>query len=193
MEQITMQINAITEELGMLKQEIVGVKASHASLHQQSVDHSVLTAGRSNEAMQKIQQIEEKMANLTNPFADKSQFKKSLIEPKQVEVEKFAGAIMDSRVKFLAWSERVKDRAELFDTNLSEAMTKVEGEEGVITSEKSTEMGIPVASSRELHGFLKDRTDGTAASIVRDNKSGVGLESWRQLCRNFNPRTLQGT
>ena len=72
MEQITMQINAITEELGMLKQEIVGVKSSHASLHQQSVDHSVLTAGRSNEAMQKIQMIEEKMANITNPFADQT-------------------------------------------------------------------------------------------------------------------------
>ena len=100
---------------------------------------------------------------------------------------------MDSRTKFLMWSERVKDRAELFDPNLSEAMTKVEGEEAPITLEKNTAMGIPVASSRELHGFLKDRTDGMAASVVRDNKSGVGLESWRQLCRNFNPRTLQGT
>ena len=103
-----MQINAITEELGMLKQEIVGVEASHASLHQQSVDHSVLTAGRSAEAMTKIQQIEEKMANITGPSTDKS--KKSLIEPKQVEVEKFAGAIMDSRAKFLTWSERVSSK-----------------------------------------------------------------------------------
>ena len=117
----------------MLKQEIVGIKGSHASLHQQSVDHSVLTAGRSAEAMQKIQALEEKMGNITNPVSDKGQSRKPLIEPKQVEVEKFAGAIMDSRGKFLTWSERVKDRAELFDPNLSEVMTKVEGEEEPIT------------------------------------------------------------
>ena len=99
-----MQINAITEELTMLKQEIVGIKGQHANLHQQSVDHSVLTAGRSAEAMQKIAALEERMGNISGSstgggFAGAQ--KKPLIEPKQVEVDKFAGAIMDSRTKFL--------------------------------------------------------------------------------------------
>ena len=61
-----MQINAITEELTMLKQEIVGIKGQHANLHQQSVDHSVLTAGRSAEAMQKIAALEERMGNIAS-------------------------------------------------------------------------------------------------------------------------------
>ena len=63
---------------------------------------------------------------------------KPLIEPKQVEVEKFTGAIMDSRSKFLSWGERVKDRAELFDPNLAEIMTKIEGEESPISLEKGS-------------------------------------------------------
>ena len=71
MEQLNMQISAITEELTMLKSEIVGIKGNHAALHQQSVDHSVLAAGRDAEALQKIQALEEKMGNITNPFSDK--------------------------------------------------------------------------------------------------------------------------
>ena len=55
MEQLNMQISAITEELTMLKAEIVGIKGNHATLHQQSVDHGMITASRSAEAMQKIQ------------------------------------------------------------------------------------------------------------------------------------------
>ena len=54
-------------------------------------------------------------------------------------------------------------------------------------------MGISEADSREVHGFLKDRTEGTAHSIVRSNRSEVGLESWRLLATQFNPKTLQGT
>ena len=41
----------------------------------------------------------------------------------------------------------------------------------------------------ELQGFLKEHTQGTAASIVRNNRSGLGLESWRRLCFQFNPKT----
>ena len=54
-------------------------------------------------------------------------------------------------------------------------------------------MGVDLVQSRELQGFLKDWTDGTAHSIVRGNKSVVGLESWRLLCKQFNPKTLQST
>ena len=50
MEQITMQINAITEEIGLLKTELVSIKGSHAALHQTSVDQNALSTGRHTEA-----------------------------------------------------------------------------------------------------------------------------------------------
>ena len=72
-------------------------------------------------------------------------------------------------------------------------MVKVEGMDEPIIEDKSAEMGISPQTSRELHGFLKDRTDGTANAIVRSNKTGIGLESWRMLAKQFNPRTLVST
>ena len=48
-------------------------------------------------------------------------------------------------------------------------------------------------ASKELHGFLKEKTKSTAEAIVRSNKSELGLESWRMLAAQFNPRTLTST
>ena len=72
-------------------------------------------------------------------------------------------------------------------------MDAAEKETNPITAEKSSALGVSAAESRELHSFLKDRTGGLAASVVRDNVKGVGLESWRLLCKQFNPKTLMGT
>ena len=105
---------------------------------------------------------------------------------------KSAGAVSDSRSKFLTWAETVKDRAGLFDENLVDAMNAVEASKEPITKERSAELKIMPEVSKELHGFLKDRCSGTAESIVRSNKTGVGLESWRMLAHQFNPRTLTG-
>ena len=44
MEALRAQIRVVTDELNMLKQEIVQVKASHASLHQTTVEASGATA-----------------------------------------------------------------------------------------------------------------------------------------------------
>ena len=59
--------------------------------------------------------------------------------------------------------------------------------------ERRVALGVQSMESRELHGFLKDRSGGTAAAIIRKNRSRVGLESWRLLCKQFNPQTLQAT
>ena len=118
---------------------------------------------------------------------------KTLIEPKSIVVNVFSGAITDTRAKFLEWGERARDRAALFDDNMAEAMTTVEMMSDPVTKEKSEELGITPTANRELNSFLKDRTDGTANSIVRSNKTGLGLESWRMLAKQFNPRTLQAT
>ena len=72
-------------------------------------------------------------------------------------------------------------------------MTGVGGTATPITKEKSEEMGISATANKELQGFLKDRTKGTAAAIIRSNKTGIGLESWRMLSSQFNPRTLTST
>ena len=72
-------------------------------------------------------------------------------------------------------------------------MTSVEQRTEVITQEESAKLGVGPQENSELQGYLKDRTKGTAGDLVRNNKSGIGLESWRLLTRQFNPRTLTGT
>ena len=54
-------------------------------------------------------------------------------------------------------------------------------------------MGIGERANNELQSFLKVHTTGTASALVRGNKSGVALESWRLLCAEYNPRTLSST
>ena len=195
MEQLRAQIAAMTDEITMLKNEIVGVKTSHATLHQQAVEKNVMDAGRHADAATRLQQLEAGLDRIKeeNPTTAGGSSRKPLIEPKQVQVEVFAGSMTDSRSKFLEWGERVKDRAGLQDPNTVECMEAAEKEDDKITEDRSKALGMTTIASRELHGFLKDRTSGTAASIVRNNRAGIGLESWRLLCKQFNPKTLLGT
>ena len=195
MEQMIAQVAAMTEEIQLLKNEVVGVKASHATLHQQSVEKNVMDAGRHADAATRIAQLEEgiERVRMEAPTLPGGTSRKPLIEPKQVAVEVFSGSMTDSRSKFLEWGERVKDRAGLQDPATVEGMEAAEKESEPIDEERSKALGMTTVSSRELHGFLKDRTSGTAASIVRNNRSGIGLESWRLLNAQFNPKTLLGT
>ena len=188
MDTLRAQIAAMSEEIQFLKEEVVQTKASHAGLHQDSVARSTEITRRFDALKEQIDAVGAGGVGQYNG----GKFKKPLIEPKQVEVAKFAGAVSDSRCKFLEWTETVKDRAGLFDENLVEAMNKVEALKEPVTKEASLSMNISAEVSKELHGFLKDRCSGTAEAIVRGNKSGVGLESWRLLAHQFNPHTLTG-
>ena len=119
MEQIQAQLNLIGDEITMLKGELVTVKAAHANLHQAAVDAGTTAQARHMEQTQKMTSMESQMDSLADqirsgPGSDPSK-RRSLIEPKQVTVEEFAGAITDSRSQFLSWSERVKDRVGLYD------------------------------------------------------------------------------
>merc|ERR1711994_1059189 len=134
------------------------------------------------------QQLNIIQRDATGPGGGK---KKTLIEPKNINVETFQGSMTDSRAKFLSWGERVKDRTALYDDKLHDALGKAEYEDEPITKERSIAMGVDEISSREFNSFLKDKTEGLANSIIRNNKGGVGLESWRLMCRQFNARTLQ--
>ena len=189
METLRAQIAAITDEIQVLKNEMVQTKSAHATLHQSAVDRNAETLRRFTDIGDRLNAI----ASDTGTHVGQGKgYKKSLIEPKQVTVTEFAGAVSDSRSKFLMWGEKVKDRAQLFDDELVEAMNKAEASTIPITAEMSAEWGITKDTSKELHGFLKDRCTGTAEAIVRSNKTGVGLESWRMLSNQFNPRTLAG-
>ena len=88
---------------------------------------------------------------------------------------------------------RLKDKAALFSDCMVAAMNTAVKSDVPITQEKSQELGITPFDNAQLQGFLKDRTDQTAHAIVRGNRSGVALESYRLLCKEFNPITLQGT
>ena len=106
------QVQAMVEELGVLKGEIVNLKQSHAGLHQSAVDASGHTNRALGEMAQKVEKIEGKLAEVPGAMGAK---KLSLIEPKQVTVEEYSGAVSDSRNKFIEWSERCVDRVQLYD------------------------------------------------------------------------------
>ena len=177
------QVQAVTEELGALKMEIVNLKASHAGLHQSAVDSGLQTS-------RAIEAIQAKVADIPNLATGK---RLSLMEPKQVTVEEFAGGIADSRNKFIDWSERVRDRVLLFDPALAEEMKKVERTTEVIDQRSMEAKGISPQANRELQAYLKDRTSGIAGSIVRSHREGIALESWRLLWAEFSPQTLTST
>ena len=197
MEAVTAQVRALTEELGILKAELVQVKSVHANLHQQAVEAGAQNrsmfadqAGRIEAATKRIDEI----ASGAEEIGGKGAFHpKPLIEAKQVEVTTFAGAVTDDRTKFLDWVEKAKDRIGLYDLNLVTALEAVEGQPLPITAERSAELGVKDRANKEIQGFLKVHTSGTASALVRGNKSGIALESWRLLYGQFNPRTLSAT
>ena len=98
METLQAQIAAITDEISMIKNEVVQTKAAHASLHQSTVDRNTDVIRRFAEVGDRLEAITAEVANAGD---GKGYRKKSLIEPKQVNVAEFAGAINDSRSKFL--------------------------------------------------------------------------------------------
>ena len=69
----------------------------------------------------------------------------------------------------------VSDRVELFEDTLVEAMVAAERKDTEISAEDSVKLGVSPYASKQLHGFLKDNTGGTAAAVVRGNTAGVGL------------------
>ena len=69
------------------------------------------------------------------------------MEAKQVQVEKFLGSMTDSRAKFLSWGERIRDKVELFDPMLGDAMLRAERHPDVITVEISAQWGISSGAS----------------------------------------------
>ena len=175
------QVRALSEELGVLKSEVVQIKSVHANLHQQAVEAGAHNsrmfseqAGRLEAATRKIDEIANGVGNMGggNGFHPKP-----LIEAKQVEVTTFAGAVNDDRTRFLDWVEKAKDRIGLYDHKLVLAMETVEGQPLPITAERSAELGVTERANKEMQGFLKVHTSGTASALVRGNKSGIALES----------------
>ena len=54
MESVQQQVNAVVEEIALLKGEIIGIKMQHASFHQSSVDKSTADEARFVEAAKKV-------------------------------------------------------------------------------------------------------------------------------------------
>ena len=111
MDALRQQVIALTEELTVVKTELVNVKAAHANLHQQSSEANAANAKSFADQRSRFDAIETQMGSGKTGH-DKP---KPLIEPKQVEVKEFAGSMTDSRARFLEWSEKVFDRVELFE------------------------------------------------------------------------------
>ena len=99
MELMAEQVRVLTDELNGLRAELVNVKAAHATLHQHTSEAGQMMVSQG----QRLEKLESKDGS------SESQ-KKLLIEPKNVQVDVFAGAVTDSRAAFIQWSEKVRDR-----------------------------------------------------------------------------------
>ena len=100
------QVQAVVDELNAVKSEIIQIKTAHANMHQASVESNTTSAARYAEQVARVTDLEKKMDKVADEVGRPGgSSKRSLIEPKQVEVEKFTGSIADSRSKFLEWGE----------------------------------------------------------------------------------------
>ena len=117
MDVIREQLRSLTDEVGTIRNEIVNMKASHAGLHQSSVEANAAATQTMTEQGARLNGVEGKLVELAKR-AEKSggwPKAKSLIEAKHVVVDKFAGSLTDGRAKYLEWCEKVKDRCELYN------------------------------------------------------------------------------
>ena len=99
MEALNRQITLMTDEMQLLKSELIQIKTAHAGLHQSTVDRAADAAKQFEEISQRIEAIaadEGKGGSGAKP--------KKLIEAKEIKVATFMGAITDSRSKFLEWA-----------------------------------------------------------------------------------------
>ena len=146
---VAQQVQILSDELAVLKSEIISLKSSHATMHQGTVESNAQAATKFQEQAAKIMEVAEKVEKVVLYPTTVGQKSKSLIEPKNVTVEVFAGSIAESRSKFLEWGETVRDRAELFDSRLNEAMVRAETRTEPITEQASIEMGVGKKSCRD--------------------------------------------
>ena len=186
---VQQQVQALIEEVGTLKNEIVNLKQSHAGLHQSAVESSGSVSRSFADIQSKVESLERKVTDIPGPMGKKM----SLIEPKQINVDEYSGGMADARGKFLEWSEKMHDRVQLFSQTISDAMKSVERTKEPVSQDMSERKGVSAQENRELMGFIKDKTAGLAKSIVQANTSGVALETWRRLWAEFCPQTLVST
>ena len=159
MQQVQAQVTVISDELTLLKNEMIQMKAAHANMHQAAVEQGSTSAQRHTEQSQRMQSVEEKFDRLSTQIRSGGSSydggkRQHLIEPKQITVEEFAGSLTDSRSRFIEWSERVKDRCLLYEESVVEAMNKVENQSEPVTKEMSITMGVSMEASKELNCFL---------------------------------------
>ena len=156
MDALRAQVVALTEELTTVKSELINVKSAHANLHQQSSDANTAAARSFAENRSRVEALETQISSMATGHGGPG--KKPLIKPEQVVVGEFSGAMTDGRSRFLEWCEKIQDRVELYEEGLAKAMAEAEKKDSEISSEESTQMGISPMVSRQLHGFLKDKT-----------------------------------
>ena len=194
MDALRNQVVTLTEEVTTLKAELVNVKAAHANLHQQSSEANSATARTFAEQRSRVEALEAHGAGKGD--------KKPLMKPEQVAVSEFQGSMTDSRTKFLEWSEKVKDRVELFEDTLVLAMAEAEKRDGEVTAEASAELGVSPFASRQLHGFLKDKPQGRQQQLygatmgVWDWNHGAGFvcsSTRKHFGAHSNPNTSNNT
>ena len=107
MDELRRQIQVLADELNSVRAELVASKQAHANLHQTTVDDRQRIQQEFADQTNRIRNMEDAQARSPQFNGGKE---KSLIEAKQVTVPEFAGAVTDSRAKFLEWSEKIHPR-----------------------------------------------------------------------------------
>ena len=100
MDELRVQIKVLADEMNLIRTELVANKQAHAGLHQ-------TTVGDRQRVAAQLAQMEENLKSTVAGIPDgKGGKDRPLLEAKQVAAPEFAGAVTDSRSKFLEWSEK---------------------------------------------------------------------------------------
>ena len=88
------QIGILADELNVLKTAFIGVKSSHANMHQASVNQASASTQQFTDHAARLGALEglvkQAGGDLAN-VAKKGSYKKPLIKPEQIEVKTFTG------------------------------------------------------------------------------------------------------
>ena len=138
MEALAGQSRSLSEDISSIRNEIVNIKASHANLHQASVEANAGSTTALTDHGIRLGAMEGKVAELARRAETVigGGKPKSLIEAKNITVEKFAGSLTDGRAKYLEWCEKVKDRCELYNFTLAKALIEDAGKTEPMTTEE---------------------------------------------------------
>ena len=171
MVQMRMAIERLAESLDVLRGEYASLAQAHGVLQQQIQDHN---------------------ANIINGNTGNGP-NKFLVDKKFMLPDKYHP--LHTKPSFRNWSRSVKAYVRGIISKLRVAMERVEGTNEVVDYQIRAALGVANIEEldEQLYSVLNALTDGDAKGIVESAAAESGLEAWRSLIRQYDPRTTART